>query len=213
MKPKIDYTLYLVTDRKLMSSLTIEESVEQAVRGGCTLVQLREKEASSRDFYETGMKLRELTARLGVPLIVNDRVDIALAVGADGVHVGQDDLPTEVVRKIIGPDKIIGVSASNLSEALSAAEAGADYLGIGAMFATDTKTDAHLTAIEELRYIREAISLPIVAIGGINKKTVPFLRGIGIEGLAVVSAIAAQEDVAGAARELKRLFLEGSTSI
>ena len=213
MKPKIDYTLYLVTDRKLMSSPTIEELVKQAVRGGCTLVQLREKEASSRDFHEIAMKLRELTTRLGVPLIVNDRVDIALAVDADGVHVGQDDLPAEVVRQIIGPDKIIGVSASSLSEALSAAEAGADYLGIGAMFAPGTKTEAHRTALEELRRIREAISLPIVVIGGINKETVPSFRGSGIEGLAVVSAIAAQEDVAGAARELKRLFLEGRTSV
>lgn len=213
MKPKIDYTLYLVTDQKLMSSPTIEESVEQAVRGGCTLVQLREKEASSRDFYETAIKLREITARLGVPLIVNDRVDIALAVGADGVHVGQDDLPAEVVRQIIGPDKIIGVSASNLSEALSAAEAGADYLGIGAMFATGTKNDAHLTTIKELRRIREVVSLPIVVIGGINKETVPFFRGSGIEGLAVVSAIVSQKDVVGAARELKSLFLEGRTSV
>lgn len=213
MKPKIDYTLYLITDRKLMSSPTIEESVEQAVRGGCTLVQLREKESSSRDFYKTAMKLRELAARLNVPLIVNDRVDIALAVGADGVHVGQDDLPTEVVRQIIGPDKIIGVSASSLSEALKATEAGADYLGIGAMFTTDTKTDAHLTAIKELQRIREAVSLPIVVIGGISKETVPFFRGSGIEGLAVVSAIVAQEDVAGAAQELKKLFLEGGTNV
>ncbi len=213
MKPKIDYTLYLITDRKLMSSPTIEESVEQAVRGGCTLVQLREKESSSRDFYKTAMKLRELTARLNVPLIVNDRVDIALAVGADGVHVGQDDLPTAVVRQIIGPDKIIGVSASSLSEALKATEAGADYLGIGAMFTTDTKADAHLTAIKELQRIREAVSLPIVVIGGISKETVPFFRGSGIEGLAVVSAIVAQEDVAGAAQELKKLFLEGGTNV
>ena len=213
MKPKIDYTLYLVTDRKLMSSPTIEESVEQAVWGGCTLVQLREKESSSRDFYKMAMKLRELTARLGVPLIVNDRVDIALAVGADGVHVGQDDLPSEVVRQIIGPDKIIGVSASSLSEALKATEAGADYLGIGAMFTTDTKADAHLTAIEELRRIREAVSLPIVIIGGISKETVPFFRGISIEGLAVVSAIVAQEDVAGAAQELKKQFLEGRANV
>lgn len=213
MKPKMDYTLYLVTDRKLMSSPTIEESVEQAVRGGCTLVQLREKESSSRDFYKTAMILRELTARLGVPLIVNDRVDIALAVGADGVHVGQDDLPAEVVRQIIGPDKIIGVSASSLSEALKAIEADADYLGVGAMFTTDTKADAHLTAIEELQRIREAVSLPIVVIGGISKETVPFFRGSGIEGMAVVSAIVAQEDVAGAAQELKKLILEGRTNV
>ncbi len=208
MKPSIDYTLYLVTDRALMSSATIEESVEQAIRGGCTLVQLREKTTSSRGFYETAKKVREVTARLGVPLIINDRVDIALAVGADGVHVGQDDLPADAVRRIVGPDRIMGVSAHNLAEALGAVHAGADYLGVGAMYATGTKTDADIAAMEELRRIREAVALPIVVIGGINKQTVPHFHGIGINGLAVVSAIVAQADVAEAARGLKELFLE-----
>ena len=209
MKPKIDYTLYLVTDQNLMSSPTIEESVESAVKGGCTLIQIREKDTPSLEFYETALKLRELTYQLGVPLIVNDRVDIALAVDADGVHIGQGDLPLEVVRRIIGHDKIIGVSANNLAQAVLAREGGADYLGIGAMFATGTKTDANLASLDELRQIREAISLPIVAIGGINRDTVPLLHSSGIDGIAVVSAIVAQEDVIGAARELKRLFLEG----
>ncbi len=209
MKPDVDYTLYLVTDRKLMSSSTVEESVEQAVRGGCTLVQLREKDASSRDFYETAMKVRSLTARLGVPLIINDRVDIALAVDADGVHIGQDDLPADVVRRIIGPDRIVGVSAGTLAEALDAVRAGADYLGVGAMFPTGTKNDADIASMEELSRIRRAVALPIVAIGGINKATAPLLRRTGIDGLAAVSAIVAQGDVAGAARELKAAFLEG----
>ncbi|HBD85882.1 MAG TPA: thiamine phosphate synthase [Clostridiales bacterium] len=209
MKPEIDYTLYLVTDRELMSSASIEESVEQAVLGGCTLVQLREKTASSRNFYEIAMKVREVTTRLRVPLIINDRVDTALAVDADGVHVGQDDLPAEVVRRIIGPDRIVGVSASNLTEAVAAVDAGADYLGIGAMYVTGTKTDADITSMEELLRIRATVSLPIVVIGGINKETVPHFHGSGIDGLAVVSAIVAQADVAGAARELKELFHEG----
>lgn len=208
MKPKIDYTLYLVTDQKLMSSSTIEESVTQAILGGCTLVQLREKDCSSKEFYETALKVREVTTRLGVPLIVNDRVDIALAVEADGVHVGQTDLPADVVRRIIGPDKVVGVSVGNVFEALAAVEAGADYLGVGALYATGTKTDAGITGLDELQRIRAATQLPIVAIGGINKETVPHFQGIGIDGLAVVSAIVAQPDVAEAAQELKALFLE-----
>ncbi len=208
MKPEIDYTLYLVTDRKLMSSATIEESVAQAILGGCTLVQLREKDCSSMEFYEIALKVREVTVRLGVPLIVNDRVDIALAVDADGVHVGQTDLPADAVRRIIGPDKVVGVSVGNLLEALAAVEAGADYLGVGALYATGTKTDAGITSLDELQRIRGATQLPIVAIGGINKETIPHFQGIGIDGLAVVSAIVAKPDVAGAAQELKALFLE-----
>lgn len=209
MKPEMDYTLYLVTDRSLMSAATIEESVEHAVSGGCTVVQLREKELSSRAFYETAKKVKAVTARLGVPLIINDRVDIALAVDAQGVHLGQSDLPAETVRRIIGTEKILGVSASDLQEALSAVTAGADYLGVGAMYSTGTKTDAKITALEELRRIRAAVSLPIVVIGGINQKTVPDFCGTGIDGLAVVSAIISQADEAAAAREIKQLFLRG----
>jgi len=207
MKPDIDYTLYLVTDQELMSTATISQSIEQAILGGCTLVQLREKTTSSRGFYETAMEVQKTTKRLGVPLIINDRVDIALAVDADGVHVGQDDLPADVVREMIGPDRIVGVSAGNLNDALAAVDAGADYLGVGAMYATDTKNDADITTLEELRRIREAVSLPIVVIGGINLKTVPDFYGTGIDGLAVVSAIVAQEDIVGAAQRLKELFL------
>ena len=206
MKPKIDYTLYLVTDRELMAAASIDECVEQAIMGGCTVVQLREKTASSREFYETALRVREVSAHLGVPLFINDRADIALAVGADGVHIGQGDLPYEAARRIVGPNKIVGVSASNLAEALEAIEQGADYLGVGAMFATGTKTDAALTSMDELRKIREKANLPIVAIGGINKETVPLFRGTGIDGIAVVSAIVSQKDATGAARELKSLF-------
>ena len=209
MKPKIDYTLYLVTDRSLMSSATIEESVEKAVLGGCTLIQLREKDISSKEFYETAVRVREVTSKLGVPLIVNDRVDIAVAVCADGVHVGQNDLPADVVRRIIGPDKIVGVSASNIAEALSAMEDGADYIGVGAMYATGTKTDANITSIDELRAIRKAVKIPIVVIGGINKETVTNFCETGINGLAVVSAVVSPKDVTAAAKELKSLFLHG----
>ena len=135
MKPKIDYSVYLVTDRDLMSTETIEEAIEQAIAGGTTLIQLREKECSSLDFYNTAVKVKEICDKNKVPLLINDRLDIALAVDADGVHVGQSDLPASVVRKIIGEDKIIGVSAGNLKDAVKAERDGADYIGVGAMYA------------------------------------------------------------------------------
>ncbi|MDL2217115.1 thiamine phosphate synthase [Christensenellaceae bacterium OttesenSCG-928-M15] len=209
MKPEIDYTLYLVTDRALMRSPTIEECVEQAISGGCTVVQLREKMASSREFYEMACKVSAVTTRLRVPLIINDRIDIALAVDAQGVHIGQEDIPAERARQLIGPNKTLGVSASNLEEALLARDMGADYLGVGAMFQTGTKTDAQLTSMEELRRIREQVALPLVVIGGINKETIPAFHGTGVDGLAVVSAIVSQKDVAAAARDLKALFQGG----
>jgi thiamine-phosphate pyrophosphorylase len=206
MKSNIDYTLYLGTDRELMAANTIEECVEQAVSGGCTVVQLREKTVSSREFYETAVRVRKITADCGVPLIINDRADIALAVNADGVHIGQNDLPYDAVRRIMGKDAIIGVSVSNAAEATAAAALGADYLGVGAMFVTGTKTDAHITGMDELRRIRAEVNIPIVVIGGINKDTVPLFAGTGINGIAVVSAVVSQKGPCGAARELKILF-------
>ncbi|WP_296971317.1 thiamine phosphate synthase [Tepidanaerobacter sp. EBM-38] len=207
MKPEIDYTLYLVTDRGLMSTSTLEEAVEQAIKGGATLVQLREKNVSSLEFYKTAVKIKQITDKHHIPLIINDRVDIALAVNAAGVHVGQSDLPAHNVRSVIGKNKILGVSASTLGEAIRACEDGADYLGVGAMFATGTKTDAELVSIEELIKIREAVKLPIVVIGGINQKTVPFFDKTGIDGIAVVSALISAKDITEKAKELKRLVL------
>lgn len=205
-KQEIDYTLYLCTDRGLMSTDTIEEAVEQAVKGGCTVVQLREKDCSSREFYETALKVKKITDQYNVPLIINDRVDIALAVDAAGVHVGQDDLGAGIVRRILGEDKVIGVSAGNVSEAVQAWKDGADYLGVGAMHATSTKTDADVTTVEELKRIREAVDIPIVAIGGIKKETLPELAGTGINGVAVVSAVIAARDIEAAASELAEAF-------
>ena len=205
-KNEIDYTLYLCTDRGLMSTDTLEEAVEQAVQGGCTVVQLREKDCTSLEFYETARSIRKITDRYKVPLIINDRVDIALAVDADGVHVGQSDLPASVVRRILGPDKIIGVSAGTLAEALQAEAEGADYLGVGAMYATSTKEDADVTTIEELKEIRKAVGIPIVVIGGINKNTLKNFKGYGIDGLAVVSAVIAADDIKAAAGELVSMF-------
>lgn len=209
MKHNVDYTLYLVTDSALMSTATVEESVERAIRGGCTLVQLREKNASGRAFFDTALRVREITKCMGVPLIINDRIDIALAVGADGVHVGQDDMPAAVAHRLIGAERILGVSAGTLEEARAAVDDGADYLGVGAMFSTGTKTDADVTTFAELQRICETVSVPIVAIGGINQQTIPQFDGIAIDGLAVVSAIVAQTDIETAARTLKDRFIAG----
>ena len=192
-----------------MTADSIEKCVEQAILGGCTVVQLREKNASSNDFFQTALRVRKITASLGIPLIINDRADIALAVDADGLHIGQDDLPYEAARRILGQDKIIGISTHNLTEAKNAALMGADYIGVGAMFATGTKTDVSPTGIDELRRICEAVKIPIVAIGGINKKNVSLLNNTGIDGIAVASAIVAEQDAMNAARELKSLFQGG----
>lgn len=208
MKHGIDYSLYLCTDRRLMTSPTIEASVESALRGGTTVIQLREKDCSSREFYELGLRVKKITERYNAPLIINDRVDIALAVGAAGVHVGQGDLPCKVVREIVGPDMIVGVSAATLEEAVRAEQDGADYLGVGAMYATATKTDTRPVSMEELLKIRAAVKIPIVVIGGINQQTLGNFKGTGVDGLAVVSAIVAQPDPEAAARELLRMWKE-----
>ena len=191
-----------------MTSPTIEASVESGLRGGTTVIQLREKDCSSREFYELGLRVKKITERYNAPLIINDRVDIALAVGAAGVHVGQGDLPCKVVREIVGPDMIVGVSAATLDEAVRAEEDGADYLGVGAMYATATKTDTRPVSMEELLKIRAAVKIPIVVIGGINKQTLGNFKGTGVDGLAVVSAIVAQPDPEAAARELLRMWKE-----
>ena len=147
---RYEYSLYLVTDRMLMSTKTLGEAVEQAIAGGCTLVQLREKEISSLDFYVLASEMKKITDIYGIPLIINDRIDIAMAVGAAGVHTGQKDIPADIVRKVMGKDMLLGVSAASVAEAVNAAKAGADYLGVGAMFPTGTKPDAGFVSMEEL---------------------------------------------------------------
>lgn len=201
-----DYTLYLVTDRQLMSCDSLTEAVEQAILGGCTMIQLREKELPSLEFYNQAVAVKQVTERYHIPLIINDRIDIAMAVQAAGVHIGQHDLPAATVRKVIGENMLLGVSASSIVEAIQAQQDGADYLGVGAMFPTGTKTDADSVSMEELQKIRTAVSLPIVVIGGINKGNAGRFKPMGIDGLAVVSAIIAQSDIKAAAAELKDLF-------
>ena len=205
MRP--DYSLYLVTDRMRMSTRTLSEAVEQAAIGGCTLVQLREKEITALDFYMLALEMKKITDRYGIPLIINDRIDIAMAVGAAGVHIGQKDIPADIARKVIGKDMLLGVSAGSAAEAVNAVKAGADYLGVGAMFPTGTKPDAEYVSMEELEKIRRTVEIPIVVIGGINRKNAMLFKPMGIDGLAVVSAVIAESDIKESASALRSLFL------
>lgn len=206
MKSKINYTLYLVTDRNLMTTSKLEEAVECAISGGCSLVQLREKTASSMEFYKSALGVKAITDKYNVPLIINDRVDIAMAVDAEGVHVGQSDMPATVVRKLLGENKIVGVSANSVETAIRAQQDGADYIGVGALYSTSTKNDANVICNDVLVKIRNAVSIPIVGIGGINRMNAGNLAGTGIDGIAVVSAVIAEKDIKRAAEELIKIF-------
>ena len=205
MKP--DYSLYLVTDRMRMSTRTLGEAVEQAAAGGCTVVQLREKEIPSLDFYVLASEMKKITDSYGIPLIINDRIDIAMAVGAAGVHIGQKDIPVDIARKVIGKEMLLGVSAVSAAEAVNAVKAGADYLGVGAMFPTETKPDAGFVSMEELGRIRREVDIPIVVIGGIGRENAKLFKPMGIDGLAVVSAVIAESDIKKSASTLRSLFL------
>ena len=201
----LDYSLYLVTDRDLMSTATLAEALEAACAGGVTLVQLREKHASFEEFVAIAREAKAICDRFDVPLIINDEPEVCAAVDAAGVHVGQDDHSVAEVRAIIGPDKIVGVSASTLAEALTAEADGADYLGIGAMAYTATKPDAHVTSRDELEQILAQVSIPSVVIGGINEQSIPTYAGLPLAGYAIVSAIIAAPDIEQATREIAAL--------
>lgn len=194
--------LYAVTDRAWLDGRTLGLCVEEALRGGATFVQLREKEASSAEIVMRAHVLAPLCRAAGVPFVVNDDVEAARISNADGVHVGQSDTAVSEARFTLGPDKIVGVSASTMDEALAAEAAGADYLGVGALFGTATKTDAPTVSLDELQAICAAVSIPVVAIGGLNRETIPVLAGAQVAGVAVVSAIFAAEDIEVATREL-----------
>jgi thiamine-phosphate diphosphorylase len=196
--------LYLCTDRVLSLGRPIGEAVAAAVAGGVTMVQLREKEASSREFYETALELRALTRRLGVPLVINDRLDIALAVAADGLHIGQSDLPLKTARRLAGRDMFIGVSTGSLEEALAAERDGADYLGVGAVYPTGSKADAgEAIGIRGLAEICAAVRIPVVGIGGLHAGNAGEALGAGAAGIAVISAILSQPDMEGAAQGIR----------
>jgi thiamine-phosphate pyrophosphorylase len=205
----IDYSLYLVTDRGLARGRTTFEIVSAAVQGGATVVQLREKDCSTRDFIEQALSIKEFLKDRGVPLIINDRVDVAQAVEADGVHLGQTDMTLEIAKKILSDLMIIGISAESLEDAIEAEKGGADYLGVSPIYATPTKTDtAAPLGLEGLQEIRKAVKLPLIGIGGLNKDNATEVIRNGADGVAVVSAIVAADDPEAAARELKNMINE-----
>lgn len=197
----IDYSLYLVTNSDNKTNSEFLDIIEQSILGGVSLVQLREKTKSTLDFFNLACDVKKITKKYDVPLIINDRIDIALAVDAEGVHIGQDDMPASIAREILG-DKIIGVSASNLEEAIRAEEDSADYIGVGAIFTTQTKDDAKNVSITELKNITKNVNIPIVAIGGINKSNVDNLLYTGIDGISVVSAIMNSDNPLKSSKEL-----------
>lgn len=201
---KEDLILYAVTDRSWLEGETLCSQVEKALRGGVTFVQLREKDLSEEAFLEEAEEIQKLCARYGVPFVINDNVDIAARIGADGVHVGQSDMEAGDVRKRLGPDKIIGVSAQTVEQARKAQAHGADYLGVGAVFPTGSKADAVEVDHETVKEICNAVDIPVIAIGGITAENVTDLKGTGICGAAVISAIFAQRDIEAAAQVLKK---------
>lgn len=205
MNYKIDYSLYLVTDRDVLKGRDLISSVEAAILGGVTLIQLREKDISSLEFYNIAVKVKELTDKYSIPLIINDRVDVAIAIDAAGVHLGQSDFSCEVARKIMGENKLIGISAGSLQEALLAEEKGADYIGVGAIFPTGTKLDAKAVSINILKDIKSNVKIPVVAIGGINEENYSLLNNTGIDGIAIISAILGKENIKEAAQIFKKL--------
>lgn len=197
--------LYAVTDRAWVGKQTLYEQVESALKGGATCIQLREKELDAEDFLQEAKEIKTLCKQYHVPFFINDNVEVAIQCHADGIHVGQDDMPVSQVRKLVGNDMMIGVSAHTVEEALEAEKNGADCLGVGAMFSTTTKTDADLVSQETLRAICRAVQIPVAAIGGINEDNMMQLAGCGIDGVALVSAIFSAQDIEKECQKLLRL--------
>ena len=198
-----DLRLYAITDRHWLNGETLYQQVEKALKGGVTFLQLREKNLDEEDFMKEARKIKALCKKYKVPLIINDNVEIAREIDADGVHVGQSDMEAGDVRAKLGPDKIIGVTAKTVKQAVLAQERGADYLGVGAVFHTDSKADAREISFDTLRDICKAVSIPVIAIGGITEENVKELAGTGICGVAVISAMYARSDIKKAAENLK----------
>lgn len=204
----IDVSLYAVTDRGILGEKDLYLSIEEAVEGGVTVLQLREKNISTLEFHNIAVKAKAITSKYKVPLIINDRIDIAMSSDADGLHIGQNDMPVAIARKILGKDKIIGVSVRNLEEALTAVENGADYLGVGAVYPTGSKDDATLVGLEILKVIKENVKIPVVAIGGINADNCRQVMSFNADGVAVISAIFGKSNIGDACKNLKDLVLQ-----
>jgi len=206
---KIDYSLYLVADRSFLGERDLLSEVRKAVKGGATVVQLRDKEMPGRPFYELALALKNELMSLNIPLIINDRLDIALAVDADGIHLGQSDIPVSVARRLLGPDRLVGLSVGDIGELKKGVEEGADYFGLGPVYYTDTKKDIiQPTGLAFLQQCRNMTGLPLVAIGGINGENIARIKETGVDGIAVISAILGSDDVEAAARGLVRKWRE-----
>ena len=201
----LNLNLYLVTDTNENQEEFLN-IIEESIKGGVNLVQIREKTKDTLDFYKLALKVKEITKKYGIPLIINDRVDIALAIDADGVHVGQSDMPCDITRKLIGDNKILGVSATTISEAMKAERDGADYIGTGAIFPTSTKKDAETVPKKELKEIVNCVNIPVVAIGGITIENAPTLLDTGIAGISVISAIINSNNPKESAEKLLNIF-------
>ncbi len=197
--------LYAVTDRMWTEKQTLYEQIEDALRGGVTCVQLREKELSDDEFFKEAIEIKALCRKYNVPFFINDNVDVAIKCGADGIHVGQEDMQAGEVRKLVGDDMIIGVSVHSVEEALEAVKNGADCLGVGAIFSTSTKLDADVLSMQTLREICNAVDIPVVAIGGLTKENIHELSGSGVDGVALVSAIFSAEKIEEECRELYKI--------
>lgn len=200
--------LYAVTDRAWLKDQTLYQQVEAALKGGVTCVQLREKELDDEAFLSEALEISALCRRYGVPFFINDNVGVAIKCKADGIHVGQDDMSASDVRRLVGDGMMLGVSVHTVQEALEAVKAGADCLGVGAMFSTSTKADADVVAMKDLKDICDAVDVPVVAIGGLGKHNILQLAGTGVDGVALVSAIFSADDIESECRELRRLSEE-----
>jgi len=192
----IDYSLYLVTDRSILKGRDIFKAAEDAIKGGVTLLQLREKDISTSNFYNLALKMKTLSKHYNIPLIINDRLDIALAIDADGLHIGQDDMPIKIARKLLGKNKLLGYSVSNVEEAIYGERNGADYLGAGPVYPTGSKADAgNPIGFDGLKIIRGSVSIPIVGIGGIGLSNISEVKSSGIDGISLISAILGNSNI------------------